>query len=73
MPQGVRVRVSPPVPCWSRPGSSCEWQTNHRHESSVTVHHGDNLDVLPTLDADSIDAIVTDPPYGLSFMGKGWD
>jgi site-specific DNA-methyltransferase (adenine-specific) len=25
------------------------------------------------MDADSIDAIVTDPPYGLSFMGKGWD
>jgi len=23
--------------------------------------------------ADSVDAIVTDPPYGLSFMGKGWD
>ena len=27
----------------------------------------------PTLDADSIDSIVTDPPYGLSFMGKDWD
>jgi hypothetical protein len=25
------------------------------------------------MDADSIDSIVTDPPYGLSFMGKGWD
>ena len=28
---------------------------------------------MPTLDADSIDSIVTDPPYGLSFMGKDWD
>jgi len=28
---------------------------------------------MATLDADSVDAIVTDPPYGLSFMGKGWD
>ncbi|HUW16746.1 MAG TPA: site-specific DNA-methyltransferase, partial [Actinomycetes bacterium] len=28
---------------------------------------------MPTLDAESIDAIVTDPPYGLSFMGKHWD
>jgi hypothetical protein len=28
---------------------------------------------MPTLDADSIDAIVSDPPYGLSFMGKAWD
>ena len=39
----------------------------------VTLLHGDCLDVLPTLDAESIDAIVTDPPYGLAFMGKAWD
>lgn len=35
--------------------------------------HGDCLEELKKLDADSIDAIVTDPPYGLSFMGKKWD
>jgi site-specific DNA-methyltransferase (adenine-specific) len=40
---------------------------------TVTVHHGDCLDVLVTLDADSIDAVVTDPPYGIDFMGKSWD
>lgn len=34
---------------------------------------GDSLHVLPTLDAESVDAIVCDPPYGLSFMGKEWD
>ncbi len=34
---------------------------------------GDCRDVMATLDAVSIDSIVTDPPYGLSFMGKGWD
>jgi site-specific DNA-methyltransferase (adenine-specific) len=34
---------------------------------------GDCLDVLKTLPANSIDAIVTDPPYGLSFMGEKWD
>lgn len=34
---------------------------------------GDCLEIMPTLDADSIDSIVTDPPYGLSFMGKDWD
>jgi site-specific DNA-methyltransferase (adenine-specific) len=28
---------------------------------------------MATLDANSIDAIVTDPPYGLAFMGKRWD
>ena len=37
------------------------------------IHHGDCLEILPTLPADSIDSIVTDPPYGLSFMGKDWD
>ena len=34
------------------------------------VHHGDCLEVMPTLAADSVDAVVCDPPYGLSFMGK---
>lgn len=34
---------------------------------------GDCLDVLKTLDDESIDSIVTDPPYGLAFMGKRWD
>lgn len=34
---------------------------------------GDSLQVMPTLAPDSVDAIVTDPPYGLTFMGKEWD
>jgi DNA modification methylase len=38
-----------------------------------SLHTGDCLEVLKTLDAESIDAIVTDPPYGLAFMGKKWD
>jgi DNA modification methylase len=37
------------------------------------LHHGDCLEVMATMEADSVDAIVTDPPYGLSFMGKNWD
>lgn len=37
------------------------------------IIHGDLFDVLPTLDAESIDACATDPPYGLNFMGKEWD
>lgn len=40
---------------------------------SALLHHGDCLEVMRGIDADSIDSIVTDPPYGLSFMGKGWD
>jgi DNA modification methylase len=37
------------------------------------VHLGDCLDVMRTMPADSVHAIVTDPPYGLGFMGKEWD
>ena len=40
---------------------------------TYTLHHGDCLQVMPTLEANSVDTIVTDPPYGLSFMGKDWD
>jgi site-specific DNA-methyltransferase (adenine-specific) len=34
---------------------------------------GDCLEVVRRLDANSVDAIVTDPPYGIGFMGKAWD
>lgn len=39
----------------------------------VTLYAGDCLDVLPSLVSGSISAVVTDPPYGLGFMGKAWD
>lgn len=39
----------------------------------VQLFTGDCLDVLKTLPDNSFDSIVTDPPYGLSFMGKKWD
>jgi site-specific DNA-methyltransferase (adenine-specific) len=37
------------------------------------ILHGNNLNILPTLADNSIDSIVTDPPYELGFMGKKWD
>ncbi len=40
---------------------------------TIDLRQGDCLDVLRTIDTNTIDAIVTDPPYGLSFMGKRWD
>jgi len=40
---------------------------------NATLYCGDCLDVLKTLPDASIEAIVTDPPYGLAFMGKHWD
>ncbi len=41
--------------------------------SRAALHHGDCLEVLRSFDDASVDAVVTDPPYGLSFMGKRWD
>jgi hypothetical protein len=40
---------------------------------TIRLLHGACESVLLALDADSIDACVTDPPYGLKFMGKKWD
>ena len=39
----------------------------------IDLRLGDCLDVLRTLPDNSVDSVVTDPPYGLSFMGKRWD
>lgn len=39
--------------------------------ADVQLIHGDCLDVLKTLDAGSIDAVVTDPPYGINFINGG--
>ena len=38
--------------------------------SLFTIHEGDCLQALRAMPDASVDAIVTDPPYGLSFMGK---
>jgi hypothetical protein len=40
---------------------------------TTQLYLGDCLDVLRTMPDCSVDAVVTDPPYGLSFMGKRWD
>jgi len=42
-------------------------------DESVHLYHGDCLDVMASLPDAFVDAIVTDPPYGLGFMGKEWD
>lgn len=39
----------------------------------VRVVEGDCRERLSAFDADSFDSVVTDPPYGLAFMGRGWD
>lgn len=40
---------------------------------TIRIITGDCRDVLSEVDTETIDACVTDPPYGLGFMGHGWD
>lgn len=40
---------------------------------SYIILQGDSVEVLKDLPENSVDSVVTDPPYGLSFMGKKWD
>ena len=42
-------------------------------DDRATVLHGDCLALMAEMPDASFDAIVTDPPYGLGFMGKSWD
>lgn len=39
----------------------------------MNIIHDDCLHAMASMEPNSIDAIITDPPYGLSIMGKGWD
>ena len=41
--------------------------------TDVKLMLGNCLDRLKDLDDNSVDSIVTDPPYGIDFMGKKWD
>jgi len=38
----------------------------------VTLHHGDCIEVMAGMDPESVDAIVTDPPYNLTADTAGW-
>src|SRR3954468_22701073 len=58
MPVAKRVVVTP---YWQ---SSCQ---------RAAVYLGDNMHVMMHLDTCYFHTIVTDPPYGLEFMGREWD
>ena len=45
----------------------------HHQDNTTKVIHGDCIETMNQMDPESVDAIVTDPPYGLGFMGKKWD
>jgi site-specific DNA-methyltransferase (adenine-specific) len=41
--------------------------------AAFTLHLGDCIEVMRAMPDNSVDAVVTDPPYELGFMGKSWD
>ena len=47
--------------------------TKNDKEMNITLLQGDCLDKLKELEDNSVDSVVTDPPYEIGFMGKGWD
>lgn len=42
-------------------------------KNNIQLYLGDCIEVMKSLPDNSVDTIITDPPYGLSFMGKKWD
>ena len=44
------------------------YDSNH-----IAIYNGDALDVLKQHPDGVFDSVVTDPPYGIGFMGKDWD
>ena len=45
----------------------------YSNNENYKLYHGNMLDMLEVIELSSIDSIITDPPYELNFMGKGWD
>jgi site-specific DNA-methyltransferase (adenine-specific) len=45
----------------------------YSENNNYKLYHGSMLDMLQVIEPNTIDSIVTDPPYELNFMGKGWD
>lgn len=42
-------------------------------KDGITLYNADCIAAMRDLPSNSVDSIVTDPPYGLSFMGRKWD
>ncbi|MCH8048933.1 site-specific DNA-methyltransferase, partial [Patescibacteria group bacterium] len=37
------------------------------------IYEGDCIEIMKGMEENSVDTVITDPPYGLEFMGKDWD
>ena len=47
--------------------------STYYQDANTTILHGDCIETMRGMPENSVDSIVTDPPYGLGFMGKKWD
>ena len=45
----------------------------YSENDNYKLYQGNMLDMLEVIEPETIDSIITDPPYELNFMGKGWD
>ena len=45
----------------------------YSENKNYKLYQGNMLDMLEVIEKESVDSIITDPPYELNFMGKGWD
>jgi site-specific DNA-methyltransferase (adenine-specific) len=49
------------------------YNATYYEDENLLIQHGECIALMKELPDNCIDSIVTDPPYGLGFMGKGWD
>ena len=40
---------------------------------NISIKNGNSLELLKEIKSDTVDCMVTDPPYGISFMSKDWE
>lgn len=72
----VRALTGPPLTQISVSGRAClnvSGVAPVRTDHGAKLLHGDCIDKLKDLESNSVDSLVTDPPAGISFMGKDWD
>jgi len=45
----------------------------HYSDGGADLWHGDCIETMRLLEPESVDAVITDPPYALEFMNRSWD
>lgn len=46
--------------------------TPYYQHAGITIYHGDCREILPELEAGSVDLVLTDPPYGINYKNASW-